>query len=101
MPSTDLGMIIRQARKAEKLSLPVLANAVGVSFSHLGAVERGESNPALDLLWRLCDHLDGLNPYTFVEGAAVLDEENENVLNLRNLDEELRSAVIVLLAEAL
>jgi len=94
-------MMLRTARKAEGLSLPVLANQTGVSFSQLGAIERGEKNPSLNLLWNLCRRLEGLSSHDFVVAAATLDSDGEAYLDLRALPEELRSTVIMLMVEAL
>jgi transcriptional regulator with XRE-family HTH domain len=99
MPSA-LANLLREARLSEGCSLAVLAQDVGISFSLLGSIERGEAQPTLNVLWRLCHRLR-LGEAVFLHGARLLDEANENRLDLRGLPETVRTAVIILLAERL
>jgi transcriptional regulator with XRE-family HTH domain len=102
MPSIALGADLREARRNAGLTLPALANEIGISFSLLGSIERGEANPSLDVLWKLCRRFPlGLGPAMLVTGARILDVENENRLDLRALPEDLRTRVILLLADDL
>ena len=52
-----LGTIIKQQRTAMRLTLRELANASGVSTSHLGRIERGERFPSAYILQRIAKPL--------------------------------------------
>ncbi len=53
-----VGLRLRRARLRRRLSLRRLAQAAGVSPSHLSAIERGISAPSLSTLQRLTANLD-------------------------------------------
>lgn len=44
---------LRNWRKAEKITLKVLAGQVGVQASHLSEIERGQNTPSLQLAAKL------------------------------------------------
>ena len=44
---------LREIRRLRKLSLDGLAELTGVSKSMLGQIEREESNPTLQTLWKI------------------------------------------------
>ena len=50
-----LGARLRQLRKRCKLTQQSAAELVGVSFNFIGAVERAQENPSLNLLYRIAD----------------------------------------------
>ncbi len=52
-----LGEIIRNRRKELKITQPHLAELAGVSTNTLYKLERGQSNPSLDVLNKLAEVL--------------------------------------------
>lgn len=54
----QLGMRIRQVRRARQVTLKDAATAAGVSESFLSQVERGMANPSVASLRRIADALD-------------------------------------------
>ncbi len=53
-----IGMRIRQARKAKKLTQSELAGQCGISMSFLGHIERGTRIMSLETFVNLCEALD-------------------------------------------
>jgi XRE family transcriptional regulator, regulator of sulfur utilization len=51
--SLRLGVRLKQARKAQGLSLESLSKLSGVSVSMISLIERGESNPTVVVTWNL------------------------------------------------
>lgn len=54
---TVVGKMIKERRKELRITQPGLAELAGVSKNTLCKLERGESNPTLDVLCRLADVL--------------------------------------------
>jgi XRE family transcriptional regulator, regulator of sulfur utilization len=52
-----LGQVIRARREALGISQEELAHVAGMDRSHLGAIERGEGNPAYGSLLAIADAL--------------------------------------------
>jgi y4mF family transcriptional regulator len=52
-----LGELIQQRRKALKITQPHLAELAGISVNSLYKIERGESNPTLDLIKKITEVL--------------------------------------------
>jgi y4mF family transcriptional regulator len=52
-----LGKIIQQRRKALKITQPHLAELAGISVNSLYRIERGKSNPTLDLIEKIAEVL--------------------------------------------
>ena len=53
----DLGSVIKNRRKALKITQPYLAELAQISVNTLYKIERGEANPTLDVLEKLADVL--------------------------------------------
>ena len=51
------GAEVRQLRRARGMTLKDLSRESGVSLSHLSAIERGNSNPSMDVLHAIADAL--------------------------------------------
>ena len=47
---SEVGQIIRQRRKALRITQPHLAELAGISVNSLYKIERGEANPTLELV---------------------------------------------------
>ena len=67
---TRLPARLKEARRAQGLSLEAVANLSGVSRSMVSQIERGESSPTISTLWNLTRALQ-------VDFAGLLDGEGE------------------------
>lgn len=65
----NIGRAIRLARTARKLSQAELAQAVGVSISHISLLEAGKREPSFGLLEKICSAL-GTSPIILIFIAA-------------------------------
>ncbi|AFO89216.1 XRE family transcriptional regulator [Phaeobacter inhibens] len=72
---------LKEARRAQGLSLEAVANLSGVSRSMVSQIERGESSPTIATLWNLTRALQ-------VDFAGLLDsnEAQDSIEILRNGD---------------
>lgn len=52
-----VGERLNKIRKEKNLTLRELGNAVGVSASHIGQIEKGVTNPSIELLAKLAEYL--------------------------------------------
>ena len=52
------GRRLREYRHARNLTLEKLSELVGVSFQHIGMLERGKRSPSMEMLISLCYALD-------------------------------------------
>ncbi|WP_305986165.1 helix-turn-helix domain-containing protein [Roseibium sp. MMSF_3544] len=85
----SLGSEVRQLRKARQMTLKDLTKASGISLSHLSAIERGASNPSMDVLERLSVALSVSPDWFFarrpgagpMERAYVVRSQNRRNLN--------------------
>lgn len=83
------GAEVRQLRKVRGLTLSALAQACGVSVSHLSAIERATVNPSLTAVNRIARGLDVPTSWFFshrpgggiLERAYVVRRENRRPLN--------------------
>ncbi len=85
----SLGSEMRQVRKARQLTLKQVAEETGISVSHLSAIERGTTNPSLDVVHKVAGALD-IEPDWFfarrpgrgpMERAFVVRRQNRRDLN--------------------
>lgn len=58
----QLGENIRRARRSRKVSQEALALTAGLSVTYLGTIERGQSNPSMKTLLRICFALERTLP---------------------------------------
>ena len=65
-----LPLRLKEARKAQGLSLDAVANLSGVSRSMVSQIERGESSPTIATLWNLTRALN-------VDFAGLMDEAQQ------------------------
>lgn len=76
---------LRDARRAQGLSLDAVARLSGVSRSMVSQIERGESSPTVALLWNLTQALQvdfaGLLEGRSTPGIAVTRAENAPVID--------------------
>jgi len=49
---------VRKARLERGMTLESLATAVGLAYSYMGGIERGQKNPTLDVVERIAKVLD-------------------------------------------
>ncbi len=66
--SQVVGENLRKLRQDRKLSLQDLAELCGVSKSMLGEIERGSSNPTINVIWKIANGLK--IPFTTLTTAA-------------------------------
>jgi transcriptional regulator with XRE-family HTH domain len=84
------GLEVRQLRKARRMTLSQLAEASGISLSHISAIERGAVNASLDKVNRLANALSVPVAWFFtrrpgtgpLERAHVVRAKNRRNLNL-------------------
>ncbi len=50
----SLGSIIRERRKAHKMTLQVLSDRTGVSLGYLSQIELGKNSASIETLYRIC-----------------------------------------------
>lgn len=78
---TRLPARLKEARRAQGLSLEAVANLSGVSRSMVSQIERGESSPTISTLWNLTRALQ-------IDFAGLLDADGapENIDILRSAE---------------
>lgn len=69
--AATFGRNLRAARKARGLTIEKLAHDAGLSYSYVGAVERGERNPTFLIAEQLSDALQ-------VRAASLMSEDATN-----------------------
>uniref|UniRef100_A0A6M3M232 Putative DNA binding, helix-turn-helix domain containing protein n=1 Tax=viral metagenome TaxID=1070528 RepID=A0A6M3M232_9ZZZZ len=69
----ELGEKLKQARQVKALTLRSLAQATGISASHLGRIERGERFPSGHMLKKLAGPL-GLEETSLLTLAGMMSE---------------------------
>ncbi|MDU8945764.1 helix-turn-helix domain-containing protein [Ovoidimarina sediminis] len=85
----SLGAEVRQLRKARGMTLKRLSALAGISLSHLSAIERGASNPSVEVLGAIAAGLDVTPDWFFarrpgagpMERAFVVRGQNRRSLN--------------------
>ncbi|MEX0340829.1 MAG: helix-turn-helix domain-containing protein [Arenibacterium sp.] len=83
------GAEVRQLRKARQMTLAELAEASGISISHLSAIERGAVNASLPKVSRIADALSVPEEWFFNRRPGSGPMERSYVVrkqNRRNLD---------------
>ena len=84
-----LGSEVRELRKARQMTLADLAEASGVSISHLSAIERGAVNPSLDKVSKIAAGLGVPEAWFFARRSGAGPAERAFVVrraNRRNLN---------------
>ncbi len=72
-----VGDKLRSARKAEKLTLKVVAEAAGLSIGQLSQIERGLSSPSMRILRLIC-HCLGIDGATLFQPVTPTGEESSS-----------------------
>lgn len=60
-----LGQHIKQVREAKNMSQSDLASLMGINFQNISSYERGEVNPTLFWINRLCESME-VSPEIFI-----------------------------------
>ena len=89
LDNVAFGSEVRQLRKVRGLTLAELADATGVSVSHLSAIERATVNPSLSVVRRIAQGLQVPTSWFFahrpgrgeLERAYVVRKQNRRPLN--------------------
>lgn len=91
-----VGFRIRQRRKEMNLTQEALGNLVGISSSHLSAIERGEKNPSLDTLLLICTSLEISVDY-LLSGTVHTDIDSDiiNKIKICSLENRRRIYKII------
>jgi len=76
----SIGIKLKQIRTKRNLSLSELEKITGVSKSMLGQIERNESNPTVNTMWKIAKGLDVSFSY-FIEE----DREKVSVISRENI----------------
>jgi transcriptional regulator with XRE-family HTH domain len=96
----ELGEILRGLREERRISIVNLAEAVGVSSSHISQIERNLSSPSISMLRKIAQVLDVPITYFFQEEnktSSVIKKADRRKLILpdSNLTYELLSPSVV------
>jgi transcriptional regulator with XRE-family HTH domain len=91
---TEIGKAIRARRIAAKLTQSQLAKSMGIKQSTLSDLERGQSQPSLELVRRAEDALE-LELGTLLRSAGLMRAEAGD-LDLAEILEQLRAATTAL-----
>lgn len=80
----DIGIIVannfKNIRKNRKLSLDKVSELTGVSKSMLGQIERGESNPTIQTIWKIANGLKiSLTSLIVAKKPDILLVKKENI----------------------
>lgn len=67
----SLSMIIKQHRFRKNKSITLLSNEIGITKSLWSVLEKGEKDPQLSTLWRVCEALD------IPLSSVILELEND------------------------
>ncbi|MFC3074274.1 helix-turn-helix domain-containing protein [Shinella pollutisoli] len=65
-----LGENVRKTRLKRGMTLEALATEVGLAYSYMGGIERGQKNPTLDVVERIASALD-------IEPVSLLSRPEE------------------------
>ncbi|RAS77978.1 helix-turn-helix domain-containing protein [Priestia endophytica] len=90
--SSQVGINLREIRRDKNISLEELANISDVSKLTLGKIERGEANPTLNILWKICrglniplTHLltfdENIEVYRFKDSHQLIEQNNNWIVN--------------------
>ncbi|MEZ4329864.1 MAG: helix-turn-helix transcriptional regulator [Polyangiales bacterium] len=71
----NIGRAIRAQRHARGSSIEALAGKAGIDPAYLGAVERGDRNPTLDVVDRICVGL-GIEPSELLTRDVSLSDDD-------------------------
>ena len=76
-----VGREIRRRRESQGLTLQVLADMVGTSYTHIWKVENGKVSVGLDLLGRIASALDV--PLRELVDPALVDDETLTIVSFK------------------
>lgn len=75
----QIGIIIRLARLRKQLSQFQLGNEVDLTKDYVGIIERGRTNPTIEVIVKICNFLD-------IELTDVFQVASKNQLEAFNLE---------------
>jgi len=83
MLKINLGEKIRYLRKSNDLTQQQLADKADIDYSYLGAIERGEKNPTLDIIEKIANGLE-IEIYKLffsIKGKEDISEKTDREIN--------------------
>ena len=83
------GRRLREYRHARNLTQEKLSELVGVSFQHIGMLERGKRSPSMEMLISLCYALDCTCDALFRQPHPILRNTLSNWVLANQPDESL------------
>ncbi len=83
----NLGLLIRQYRKKQKLTLKNISQKAGISEGFLSQVENNVNSPSVDTLMKICNALgvnagDVLNHTAGQESLSIIKKEDWNSIDV-------------------
>ncbi|WP_299616438.1 cupin domain-containing protein [uncultured Tateyamaria sp.] len=81
---SSLGSEVRQLRKARQLTLKQLSAQAGISLSHASAIERGVTNPSVDVLHAIAQALSVTPDWFFARRSGPGPMEQTYVVRAQN-----------------
>ncbi|WP_299652678.1 helix-turn-helix domain-containing protein [uncultured Tateyamaria sp.] len=81
---SSLGSEVRQLRKARQLTLKQLSAQAGISLSHASAIERGVTNPSVDVLHAITQALSVTPDWFFARRSGAGPMEQTYVVRAQN-----------------
>jgi transcriptional regulator with XRE-family HTH domain len=81
-PAKLVGSRLREARRAQGLTLDAVASAAGFTKSFVSAVERGDTSPSIGSLYRICEVL-GISMSALFE---TVDAPESNVVRRADVE---------------
>lgn len=101
----SIGQRIRELRKQNKLSQEQLALSADITTAYLGQIERGEKNPTVAVVAKLCGALGiGLSDCFSEEEISPRELDptsSQLLLLLKNEDEEVKQIILQMVKQAL
>lgn len=92
MDTNNLGLILKERRKAKGLRLRQLAALSGVSMTHIARVERGERFPSGHTLRKLAKPL-GFSEAELLQAAGFMSRDDSDD-RIKRLKEEIKGEIV-------
>lgn len=86
----EIGRKIKELRDSRKLTVRELGSNIGMSFSHISKIERGENSPSIETLEKLAEFFNIDISYFFIEQKDLdgFTDNEKDLLFERDLSNE-------------